>query len=65
MDDLRVLIVTYTTGGKRVSRFWGKLYEDLHKPTWWPDEVPFSSPNIRERDATEGKSFALFKLRIN
>eukprot|EP00794_Sanderia_malayensis_P003056 gene3056-3519_t len=55
MDDLRWLVVNYTTGGKRVSRFWGITHEKENKPEWWPAEVPFSSPNIRERDATEDK----------
>eukprot|EP00794_Sanderia_malayensis_P003054 gene3054-3516_t len=41
--------------GKRVSRFWGITHEKENKPEWWPAEVPFSSPNIRERDATEDK----------
>eukprot|EP00794_Sanderia_malayensis_P010382 gene10382-11463_t len=55
MDDLRWLVLNYTTGGKRVSRFWGITHEKENKPEWWPAEVPFSSPNIRERHATEDK----------
>eukprot|EP00794_Sanderia_malayensis_P013059 gene13059-14403_t len=59
MDDLRWLDVNYTTGGKRVSRFWGITHQKENKPEWWPAEVPFSSPNIRERDATEGKTLLI------
>eukprot|EP00794_Sanderia_malayensis_P006816 gene6816-7585_t len=54
-DDLRMFIVNYTTGGRRINRFWGKINEELYKPDWWPKPVPFTSPNIRERDATEDK----------
>eukprot|EP00794_Sanderia_malayensis_P002514 gene2514-2904_t len=42
MDDLRWLVLNYTTGGKRVSRFWGITHEKENKPEWWPAEVPFS-----------------------
>eukprot|EP00794_Sanderia_malayensis_P003981 gene3981-4530_t len=62
-DDLRMFIVNYTTGGRRINRFWGKINEELYKPDWWPKSVPFTSPNIRERDATEALSFKLY-LRV-
>ena len=27
--------MNYTTNGKRVPSFWGKLHKDLNKPAWW------------------------------
>ena len=49
-----MLIVNYTTGCRKINNFWGALNEDINKPGWWPKGIPFSSPNIRERDATPG-----------
>eukprot|EP00794_Sanderia_malayensis_P010518 gene10518-11622_t len=54
-DDLRMLIVNYTNGGKKINNFWGKSNALLNMPEWWPSDIPFSSPNIRERDSTEDK----------
>ena len=55
-DYLRMLVVNFTNGGQKRNNFWGKLNEDVNKPEWWPSSVPFSSPNIRERDATPGRA---------
>eukprot|EP00794_Sanderia_malayensis_P001541 gene1541-1704_t len=55
-DDLVSLITSYATGGRRVRNFWGISNADINRPdTWWPQDIPFSSPNIRERDASEDK----------
>ena len=57
-----LFIVNYTTGGKKINNFWGKFNEEMNKPNWWPKNIPFSSPNIRSRDATDGKLFILLRL---
>eukprot|EP00794_Sanderia_malayensis_P011614 gene11614-12815_t len=53
-DDLVSLITLYATGGGRVRNFWGLSNANINRPdTWWLQDIPFSSPNIRERDASE------------
>ncbi len=43
LKDLERLLTNAVTGGHHVKGIW-----DLPKPTWWPDDVKFCSPNFRK-----------------
>ena len=62
-DDLRMSIVNNTTDSKKIKNFWGKINEQINQPDWWTKNIPFSSPNIGSRDATDGKLFIFITAR--
>ena len=58
-DELSSLVTGYVTCRRRVHNFWRISNTDAHRPGWWPDDIPFYSPNVRERDASEGEYILL------